>query len=685
MSWRIGIDTGGTFTDLVASDSDSRRVVLHKVHSTPDNPAQAVVHGILELAQRADIPLPQIDLIVHGTTVATNAVLQFKGARIAVLTTRGFRDILLIGRQNRPRLYDLSARRPSSLVSRSHILEIDERMAYDGSILRPLDEQSLQEAIDQLRRLDVEVVVVALLHSHINPEHERRVGLRLRRELSLPVTLSHEVTCTQGEFERFSTAVINGYVQPAMAGYLGGLEAALHEAGIDAQLFVMKSNGGVSTPQIIARRSVETLLSGPAGGVVAGVALAQAGGGEHLITADMGGTSFDVSVIRDGQPTFMQATEVAGLTLQLPMIDIHTIGAGGGSIGWIDAGGALRVGPQSAGAVPGPACYPRGGDEPTLTDANLVLGRIGTRSRLAGGMELNLAAAQQAIDRIAIPLKLTREQAAEGMIRIVNANMTGAIRKLTVERGYQPGEFAMCVFGGAGPLHGAELAREIGIPRVIVPLTPGVFSAQGLLTTNLREEQVQSLQGRLDDVAPTLMDVFEKMLVSMNGRLHHEAGCITRRLRLRYVGQGHDLAVGVDDIIADCSQIKQRFHETHERLFGYAFHEQPIEVAAAWISATTDFQDHIAAHDWPDAPVTPLATRPVYFDGRPHPTPVYDRMHFNPDIALYGPLIVEQSDTTTVVPPTHRLTLDDQGNLLIDNNASPKHPDMPKAHLCESV
>ena len=568
-NWRVGIDTGGTFTDVVAVNTRSGDLELHKVHSTPEEPSNAVINGVLEIVRRGGFSLEDIALIVHGSTVATNAVLTRSGARLAMVTTRGFRDVLQIRRQNRPELYDLRSRRPEGLVVRSHIIEVDERVLYDGTVLKALSHAEIERAASRIAELDVDAVIVGMLNSYVNPDHERLLGDRLRREFpALSVCLSHEIASSQGEFERFSTAVLNGYVQPIVTGYLGQLERKLREHGIAAPLFVMKSNGGVATASVVANRSIEMLLSGPAGGVVAGTALAQQHTNRNLITADMGGTSFDVAVIHEGAGVFTQERLFADQAIQLPMMDIETVGAGGGSIGWVDAGGALRVGPQSAGALPGPACYGSGGDKPTVTDANLVLGRLAAHSAMAGGFELDVDAARGAIATIADPLALSVEEAAEGMLRVVNANMTNAIRKLTIERGHDPAHFLLCSFGGAGPLHGAELAREIGIREVLVPTMPGVFSAFGLLLSELREEQLQSRLGLLADMFHELPAVFDQLLEEPRQRLASsgvETGRIriSRRLRLRYLGQGYDLTVLLADGILDRGIIEDDFHAAH--------------------------------------------------------------------------------------------------------------------------
>ena len=674
---RIGIDTGGTFTDLVAYTPDGGGLAFHKVVSTPDDPARGIIRGIREVVDRIGAGAGEIELLVHGTTVATNAVLQRAGARVALITTAGFRDVLQIQRQDRPRLYDLRGRRAPPLVPRALRFELRERVRFDGSVQTPLDHAQLDGLIDALGRERVDAVAVGLLHSYANPAHEQAVGRALAERLpGAAVCLSHELAGEQGEYERFSTCAMNAFVQPVIARYLGRLEQSLAAYGANAPLFIMKSSGGVTSARAAARRAVETVLSGPAGGLVAGAAAARSDADyRNLITADMGGTSFDVGVVREGSVGFARDTEMGGLAISVPMLDIHSIGAGGGSIGWIDAGGALRVGPHSAGARPGPACYGLGGEEPTVTDANLVLGRLGAESLLGGGMAVDPEAARRALhDRLAAPLRITVEAAAEGMIRVVNAAMTAAIRKLTVERGHDPRAFALCPFGGAGPLHGAELAAELGIGRTIVPLAPGVNSALGLLMTNLREDRVATFVRRLDGTtAPELERLFGEMEAAARARLRQPAtGAgrlrLTRSLGQRYLGQRYELPVAVEPGPLQPDRIAEQFHAEHERAYGYARREHPVEVHSAWVSAEVDLQPLRL----PPAPRAggrpePAAVRPVHFAGRSYETPVFQRGALAAGAALTGPAIIEQLDATTALWPRQRLQVDRYGQLLLEN------------------
>ena len=672
---RIGIDTGGTFTDLVAFAPDGGSLAFHKVASTPDDPARGIIRGLREIVDRIGARAEEIELLVHGTTVATNAVLQRAGARVALITTAGFRDVLQIQRQDRPRLYDLRGRRARPLVSRALRYELRERVRFDGSVQTPLDHAQLDGLIDALRREGVDAVAVGLLHSYANPAHEQAVGRALAERLpEAAVCLSHELAGEQGEYERFSTCAMNAFVQPVIARYLGRLERSLAAHGAGAPLFIMKSSGGVTSAQAAARRAVETVLSGPAGGIVAGAAVARADADyRNLITADMGGTSFDVGVVQDGAVGFARDTEMGGLAVSVPMLDLHSIGAGGGSIGWIDAGGALRVGPHSAGARPGPACYGLGGAEPTVTDANLVLGRLGAESLLGGGMAVDPEAARRALhDRLAAPLRITVEAAAEGMIRVVNTAMTAAIRRLTVERGHDPRAFALCPFGGAGPLHGAELAAELGIGRTIVPLAPGVNSALGLLMTNLREDRVATFVRRLDrTAAPDLERLFAQLEEAARAGLRQPAAGagglrLTRSLGQRYVGQRYELPVAVEPGPLQPDRIAERFHAEHERTYGYAPREHPVEVHSVWVSAEVDLQPlRLPPAPRANGRPEPAALRQVHFAGRSYETPVFRRGALAAGAALTGPAIIEQLDATTALWPGQRLQVDACGQLLL--------------------
>lgn len=674
MDHRIGIDTGGTFTDLVGYDAASGRLLFHKISSTPDDPARAIVDGARAVMDRSGVERAAVALLVHGTTVATNTVLQRTGAKAALITTKGFRDVLHIQRQDRPGLYDLRARRARPLVDRALRMELTERIRFDGTVQTSLDTAELDELIDQLRHEKVEAVAVGFLHSYTNPAHEIEVGRILAAKLpEVTVCLSHELVGEHGEYERFSTCAMNSYVQPAIQRYLARIDSGLEAREIAAPVFVMKSNGGVMSAEVAGRQCVQTMLSGPAGGVVAGASIARNHRLSNLITADMGGTSFDVSVIHEGAVSFAREAEMSGLAIAVPMLDIHTVGAGGGSVGWIDAGNSLRVGPQSAGAHPGPACYGHGGTEPTVTDANLVLGRLSSTSLVGGDLQLNVEAARRSIhDRLADPLGLSLEQAAEGMIRVVNATMTAAIRKLTVERGHDPRDFALCAFGGAGPMHGAELAAEMGVAETLVPIAPGVNSAIGLLMSNLREDRIRTHVKRIEDTSPSeLATIFAELQVDAEQRLSFakksgDSLHVTRRVGQRYVGQRYELPVRVADGELDLQKIAAGFHAEHDRLYGYSRHDQPVELSSVWVSVEADLRPLQLPEAYPTpSDIEPFTTREVYFAGKTYDTPIYYRDALKRDGSITGPAIIEQLDATTVVWPGQRLEVDRFGQLIL--------------------
>ena len=671
MNVRIAIDTGGTFTDLVLSDSDGE-LFFHKVASTPDDPGRALVQGIAEAIEEAGASGQPIELLVHGTTVATNSVLQRRGAKAAFITTAGFRDVLHIQRQDRPHMYDLRSRRAEALIPRSRRFELDERILYDGTLETPIDRDHLQDLVAELKKLKIEAIGVGLLHSHANPAHELEVGQILEAHLpAATVCLSHQLVREEGEYERFSTCAINAFVQPVVARYLKRIEEGLDGAGFQAPLFVMKSNGGMMSATAAAHHSVQTILSGPAGGAVAGRSIAAACHRDDIITCDMGGTSFDVAVIHQGQTAFARDTDMAGLALKVPMLDIHTVGAGGGSIGWIDAGGALRVGPHSAGADPGPACYRQGGQDPTVTDAHLVLGRLAPTALLGGGMRLDLEAAHRAIrDHLAIPLNLSVEAAAEGILRVVNATMTAAIRKLTVERGLDPRTFTLCPFGGAGPLHGVELADEMGIGEVLIPLAPGVTSALGLLMSDLREDRVRTEVAPLDRIAPDrILAIVTELESEARDRLSFAADYglkTTVQLGMRYLGQGNDLPVAIEIDPLDLSTVAAAFHTAHEQQYGFARRDQTVELVNIWVAVSVDM-DALKLRELGAAtqPPEPVSHRSVIFHGQPYETPVFQRQTLGADTQFTGPAIVEQLDSTTVIWPGQRISVDRFGQLVL--------------------
>ena len=590
----IGVDVGGTFTDIVYCDLDTGQLAIHKISTTPDDPSRAIIQGIAEICRDNGVAAGDIDYVLHGTTTATNAVLEHKGARAGMLTNEGFRDIIHIARHQRVEHYSIMQELPwqnRPLVKRRHRKVVKGRLVPPrGEELEPLDEAGVLAAARALKAEQVEAVAVCFLFSYLNPAHEERAKAILERELpGVFITTSSSISPQFREFERFTTACLCAFIGPKMRGYIGRLEGTLRDAGLHSDLRVMASNGGVATPAMVSEKPVMTLMSGLAAGVLGGAWVGGLSGRRRLVTFDIGGTSADIGIVVDGRfaETDARSTSIAGFPLLLPMIDIHTIGAGGGSIAYIDHGGAFRVGPRSAGAVPGPAAYGRGGTQPTVTDANLVLGRLDKNDFLGGSMKLDEDAAHRAIDALADALGMSKHDAAEGVLTVINSNMANAIRSRTVQKGIDPREFALVAFGGAGPLHGVEVAAMLGIPEVIVPPYPGITSAMGLLTTDLKYDTIRTqfqVSGRVD------LDRLNADIAAMEAHLrkqfaadHLEADSMSfvRDGDLRYVGQGYELKIHIPAGTLGQKQLDDvwsRFHEAHQREYGHYFADNPIEI-----------------------------------------------------------------------------------------------------------
>jgi N-methylhydantoinase A/oxoprolinase/acetone carboxylase beta subunit len=590
----IGVDVGGTFTDVIYTDTETHQVSIHKVPTPPAATSVGVITGIIDLCRRHEINPADIHHIYHGTTIATNALLEYKGARVGVITTKGYRDILHIGRHQRPQHYSIQQEIPwqdRPLARRRHRKVVTERLIPPkGEVLVPLDEDEVRQAARALKAEGVEAIAVWFLFSYLNTRHEEQAReIILEEHPEAFVTTSAAVSPQFREFERFTTAAINAFVGPTVHGYITLLEQRLRHAGLQADLHIMRSNGGVATPAMVAEKPVLTLLSGPAAGVLGGAWSGALSQYPRLITFDMGGTSADIGVVTNG--TFSEAmardTWIAGYPVMAPMINIPTIGAGGGSIATIDAGGAFRVGPQSAGSQPGPAAYGRGGTAPTVTDAHLVLGRIDKEHFLGGEMPLNAAAARQVIQELTLRLGLSDIEAAEGIITIVNNNMASAIRSRTVQKGVDPRGYALVAFGGAGPLHGAEVARMLSIPTCIVPRFPGLTSALGLLTTDLKYDALKTafqVHPGLDCVQ--LNTDFAKMEQNLHrqfvaDRVDHTRVRFEHFADARYVGQGYELCIALPDGPVNeesVQRIAKAFHRQHEAEYGHCFVDSPIEL-----------------------------------------------------------------------------------------------------------
>ena len=652
---RLGIDVGGTFTDLVALSEGT--LVTAKVPSTPRDQSEGVMNAI----GAAEVEAASVGALAHGMTVATNALLERRGARMALVTTEGFRDVLEIARQNRASLYDLAMDRPPPLVPRELRFTVKERMGPEGEI-EPLDEESLGRAVEALEESGVEAVAVCLLFAFAHPGHERRVGEALREALpEVHVSLSSEVLPEFREYERFSTTAADAYLGPKLAAYLKNLADKAEAAGVPPPL-IMQSSGGVVPVEDAAADAAGCVLSGPAGGVVGAAHVGSLGGYRDLLTFDMGGTSTDVAPIIAGEAQTTTETVVAGVPIKLPMVDVHTVSAGGGSVAWADAGGALRVGPHSAGAEPGPAGYGKGGEEPAVTDANLFLGYLAHGARLGGEVVLDRALSEGALASLGKRLGLGAEEAALGIVRVANAEMVRALRVISVERGLDPREFALLAFGGAGGMHACALAEELGMGTVLFPRAGGVLSALGLAISDLRRDYVRPHLVPLNDVDAEEFEArYGEMEAAaardLEGPEHH------RRADLRYGGQSFELTVDADAP----EELKERFHAAHEGRYGYRMEDEPVELVNLRLVATVPVEKP-ALDEGPSSGQAEAGRREANFDGEWLEVPVLDREAMGRGSEVDGPAIVEFREATCVVRPGWRGAVDGVGNLVLERD-----------------
>lgn len=679
MTLRVGVDTGGTFTDVCAFDEENGRLFVRKVSSTPDDPGRAIVQGVDELLAEIGAPIDQVAYFAHGTTVGTNALLTGNGVRTGLITTRGFRDLLELGRGRRPEMYDPRADKPVPFVPRDLRLEVTERVRHDGRIETPLDHDEVRAAVRVLRERGVESIAVCFLYSFLVPDHERAVREIIAEEFpEAYVSLSSDVLPEFREYERLSTVVTNAYVGPVVFRYLARLRGTLAQNGLTAVPHVTQSNGGVIPFTTAEQLPVRLVLSGPSTGVVGAAQICSAAGYPDIITFDMGGTSSDVSLVQNGEPKVTAGMELDGRPIRSPMLDIHTVGAGGGSIAWIDSGGHLRVGPRSAGAFPGPACYGNG-IEPTVTDANVVLQFLNPEYLLNGQMRISREAAVRAVETVAEPLGLSVPDAALGMLRVVTANMARAIRVVSVQRGYDPRDYALVPFGGAGPLHASRLARELGISTVVVPEVPGAQSAMGLLMTDVKTDFMRTAITPVETgSAAAIATAFDGLEAQAEAWFAGEgvgaAGReIVRRAELRYRGQNFELPVDLPAGVITATTIRRMidlFGEAHERVYGYRDDTSPVEAVTFRVQASgraPKVELHTSAHAGADPVAARAGERELYLDADSGytPGPVYDRALLRPGNVITGPAVIEQMDTTTVLLPGDRCTVDDYRNLII--------------------
>lgn len=675
--FRAGVDTGGTHTDVVVLDSDSGAYFAAKVPTTPAAPTDGIFAGLERACAETGMPLSALSHLVYATTIVVNILAQQEKVRVGLITTDGFRDVLEIGRAYRSgNIYDIQMDRPEPLVPREFRFGVRERIDFRGEVVTPLDQEQVVELAGQIRRSGLRSIAVCLLHAYKNPAHERRIRQILEERCpGIPVSLSSEVNPQFREFERTSTTVINAFVMPAMNRHLADFAAEMTRRGMSAQPFIMQANAGMLSFRMAAHRPVQVTNSGPIAGVVAATDLARRTGYRNLITMDMGGTTCDVSLIADGQPGFTNNSSVRGYPVSIPTVDLHYIGAGGGSIAWVDDGGALRVGPQSAGARPGPACYGLGGDHPTVTDANLLAGRLAADSFLDGSTRLDQARAQEAVERVARRLGLDAMDVAEGIIDIAVSNMTGAVKLVSVERGHDPRDFTLVSFGGAGPLHAALLARELEIPRVVIPPSPGTFSALGTVLADIRYDYVVTDIHVLGNREPAALQAqFAELLQAGARQLDAEGVDADRRVYiaaadLRYVGQGFELQVPISLPLAtagDLAEIRRRFDDQHERTYGHRFPDNEVEMVNLRVTA-------IGRVPRPDQPrlapgaggAVKVGERTLRLWGRRVTCPVIARAALQPGQSVSGPAIVEEMGATALVLPDQEMRVDEVGNLVL--------------------
>ncbi len=675
----VAIDIGGTFTDLIGFDTDSRRFCQAKSLTTTHN----LVQGIVDCLDKSGLSPSGINELIHGSTTAINTLIERKGAKTGLIVTRGTRDVYAIGRGNRPEAYNLFFHRHRPLVSRALTREVKGRLLPSGQEFEPLDAASIAAAIDTLKAEGVEAVAVCLLHSYVDPAHEKAIGAAVSKAMpGAYLSLSHEILREYREYERMSTTVVNAYIGPTVGGYVANLESNLAKIGFKGDLSIMRSNGGVMPPAIAMTRPVAMMESGPVGGIIASARFGQKLGQTNVISFDMGGTTAKASLVKDGEPTLSPGYYVGGYAsghpVMLPMIDIVEVGAGGGSIAWIDEIGALKVGPTSAGAAPGPICYRGGGTEPTITDANVVLGRLDPDNFLGGTMKLDAAGARAGVERVvAKPLGMDAIAAAKAIVDIAVSKMSLAVREVSVEKGYDPREFALVASGGAGPLHVMAIARELNIPTVIVPLFPSHFSALGMLLADERHDFVRTFYSDLSrlDFA-TLRDVHAEMAAEASGSLRHNANAsVETQLDIRYVGQEFTLSVPVDRAIlqaGDRVAIRTAFDALYEHRYSHSSPDEPVEVVNIRVAAIGKRVPLAFPQVEAGGSTKAARTRPVYLDDVKVPVicPVYEREKLPAGASFEGPAIVQEHGTTTVMFSGDKCQVAPTGELIITVGAA---------------
>lgn len=678
--YRIGIDVGGTFTDVTLLNSETGRYYTYKLSSTLQDQSLAIANGTKETLELYGVPVSEIEYFGHGTTVATNMIIERKGAKTALITTKGFRDLLEIGRQTRPSLYNIMEDKPETLVKRSLRKEISERVTAKGDILRDVDRDEVRAVLKELKEQGVESIAVCFLFSFLNSRNEKIVEECIKEVWpEAYYSVSSTILPEFREFERLSTTVINSYLGPRMKMYIHNLRQRIKEVGVTVEPYITQSNGGVMSISSTIQTPVQTALSGPSAGVMGAVYIAEAAGFKDIITYDMGGTSTDVSLVKDGIAEYTTKRKVCGLPSGVPMIDVHAVGAGGGSIAQIDNAGALKVGPESAGANPGPAAYGLGNENPVVTDANLVLGRINPHYVLGGRLKIDAELSKKAVKaKIADPMGIGTEEAALGIVKVVNSNMARAIRVITVEKGHNPSDFTLVAYGGAGPLHAVHLAQEMGIRTVLIPPAPGALCALGLLTADIKKSYVRTAIASYDEMTPEQINaVMSSLRDEGSAWLDSEKVPNERRkfhgiAEMRYVGQNYELQVEIptENITAsDIEKMKQDFFVAHEKNYGYYNPNAPVQFVNFRCEATGIVKKPNLAEletTLDDPSKAEIGRRVVHFEeSGAVDCPVYDRAKFGRAERVNGPCIIEQMDSTTVVPPNTWFSIDKFGNLII--------------------
>lgn len=684
MSYRIGVDVGGTFTDVCMFDQEKGDAMIYKLPSTPWDPSEAIAKGIQETMDKNQVSPQAVAYLAHGTTVATNATLERKGSKTGIITTKGFRDLIELARQTRASLYDTQVEKPIPIIFRRMRKEVDERIAYDGSVFRPLNVQEVERIVDELKAEGVVSYAVCLLHSYINPDHERVIKEIIQnRHPEAYISISSEVLPEIREYERMTTTALNSYIGPIVGKYANLFKKRVKDMGMNLIPYINQSNGGLMSIEMTFNNPIRTALSGPAAGVTGATYITKLAGLDRIITFDMGGTSTDVCLVENNSPKLTTSKAIADFPVKVPMTDVIAVGAGGGSIAWLDNGGMLKVGPESAGAYPGPVAYGRGGEVPTVTDANVVLHRLNPKTILGGKMQIDESAAFRTIEeKLAKPMGLSVVDVAEGIIKVVNSNMERAIRLVSVERGFDPREFVMVAFGGAGPLHAARIAENLDINRVMIPSNPGILCAIGLLASDIRSDYVKT--GICDftlDNAVKMNTNFQALVDEGDGWLDAEKipqyqKQLIKHADMRYFGQNFELTIPIafEEIRGDnIDKIKALFHDTHKREYGYCNEKASIQIVNYRVTAlgkvsTIKLREHEI--EGLSAEQAIINVRAVFFEeSRGYTmTNIYHRDALKAGNMLSGPAIIEQMDTTIVIPPGHTARVDSYLNILISRS-----------------